>query len=214
MCPLINSSSTKLECKFASNLNLEPNIQYQFQVLVKNLGYALQNGSFSIRFLPLIESITPTSGSLAGGTLLKITGKGFIRKTTSIKIGETTYFQDGLNTNITYDLISLLTNSELNNTYEVNVYSNFVQAVCLVVCNFTYSANYTPVISSISPISINSSSQVSIKGSNFGTNISSVNIDIGGQECVIDSLNDSQLACLLNGINLGIQQINLNINGN
>ncbi len=119
LCPLISSSTSQLECKLAYNSGLQPNIAYQVKVLVKNIGYTLQNDLFILIFLPIVTSFAPQTGSLAGGTQITINGIGFIKSSCSVQIGSTTYYHDGINTNISYNSIVLNTNSDVSyNSYE------------------------------------------------------------------------------------------------
>lgn len=111
ICSIISSTTTELQCKLDDNSGLEPNKVYQFGVLVKNFGYALQNGTFTVKFLAIVTSLSTEIGSVAGGTQLTISGRGFIPLKTSIQIGQTIYYNDGLNVNITYNSINLNTNS-------------------------------------------------------------------------------------------------------
>ena len=120
LCPLISSTPTQLECRLVFNAtSLQPNVAYQVKVLVKKVGYALQNGLFILKFQPIVLSLTPPFGSLAGGTLITINGIGFIQSSCSVQIGTTIYYHDGINTNISYNSILLNTNFDAsNNVYE------------------------------------------------------------------------------------------------
>jgi len=75
---LTSSSTTSLTCQLSSsNSQLQSNVQYPVEVLVKNFGYALQSSTYLITFVPVITSFTPTSGSIVGGTQITINGLGF-----------------------------------------------------------------------------------------------------------------------------------------
>lgn len=127
MCPLILNTTTQLVCQLANNTSLKPNVAYQAKVLVKNIGFALQNGLFVLNFQPVVTSFAPKIGSVAGGTLVTIGGVGFVQSTTSVQIGLTTYFHDGLNVNISFNSIVLNTNSDTtNNTYKGYIFFEFL----------------------------------------------------------------------------------------
>lgn len=59
------SSTTQLTCKFAIIIGLKPNTPYKIEVRIKNIGFALQEKNFEIKFLPVITAITPNIGKLS-----------------------------------------------------------------------------------------------------------------------------------------------------
>ena len=97
--------------------------------------------------------------------------------------------------------------------------SNGVEAVCETICNFTYSFSYTPVITLVSPTNTSTVNIFNITGTNFGTDLNGIYAKIGSQNCIPISLsqidtNITQLfTCQLDGLNLGNQDIQLNIQG-
>ena len=78
LCPLDSSSVTSLVCTFGSGSELFPNYAHSIEVLVKNVGYAIQEGEFELQFIPVVSSFSPSTGSTAGGTTVTINGDGFI----------------------------------------------------------------------------------------------------------------------------------------
>jgi hypothetical protein len=108
----------------------------------------------------------------------------------------------------------LITNANLNESSQITVTSRNVQAICLAAsCTFTFSQQMTPLISSVSPNNVNASSLVTIAGDNFGTNLTNVNVNIGKQNCIPSSVTNQLITCLLNGLNLGNQNVAVNIFG-
>ncbi len=223
MCPLIASSTSSLTCKISSNSQLLSNFQYKVEVLVKNFGYALQDSSFLISFLPVITSFTPTQGSTVGGTKITITGLGF-GSSSYVQFGSIPYYffynNDRNNTAISFNSIVINTASLQSfgltyGTYELKVYSNGLKAACSVAnaCKYAFSPTITPNIDSISPAAVNSSSLMTLTGSNFVNDISLVNIVIGRQKCVAVTASSTKITCQLNGLDLGTQNVLLNING-
>ena len=61
---MIQASVNEIVCKLDSNSGLIPNVPYNVELAIKNIGYALKNGTFSISFLPAITSISPAKGIL------------------------------------------------------------------------------------------------------------------------------------------------------
>ena len=60
---------------------------------------------------------------------------------------------------------------------------------------------------------VNASSLIILTGSNFGQDINNVNVYIGSQYCQPVQINETQIVCQLNGLNLGGQNIQVNILG-
>ena len=87
------------------------------------------------------------------------------------------------------------------------------------MCNFTYSSDYTPIITDVSPGNASTASLINIMGKNFGNNMSSINALVGSQYCdpiglsQMDSNGTQTFSCQLIGLNLGNQPIQLNIQG-
>ena len=153
-------------------------------------------------------------GSISGGTKVTITGSGFIPRSTYVRIGQNNYYNnDALNTNITYTQIVLTTSANSNGTNLIVVNSNSVQAVCLTDCTFSYSQSITPKLSTVAPNSVNTSSLITITGTSFGSDLNSVNIQIGSQNCVASTVTDQAITCNLAGLNLGNQNVAVNIIG-
>lgn len=74
-CAVTSSSSTQITCRIPANSGLYPNYPYNLEVLVANKGYALADQTFQMKFLPKVDSFTPNTGSVAGGTKILIQGE-------------------------------------------------------------------------------------------------------------------------------------------
>ncbi len=213
-CPIINTTSNEIICKLNENSGLQPNIAYKIEVLINNLGYAIQNGTFLINFNSIIQSVSPSSGSILGGTTINLIGIGFDKSNTFIQIGSNVYYHDEINTNITYNSIVLNTKEQEEANYPILINTNGVQSICSAQnCNFTYSEMFTPIINDILPENIDSQTVFTLSGLNFGSDLNKININIGKQVCVPISLIDTEIKCQLHGCNLGKQIIDLNVFG-
>ena len=95
-CNLTSSSATQLVCQLGANSGLYANFNYNLEVLVKGKGYALQGDTFQLQFTPKVDSLSATTGSVAGGTQLIISGDGFIPESTLVIIGDTAYYNNAL----------------------------------------------------------------------------------------------------------------------
>ena len=215
-CPLISSSATKLVCKLTNEASsLQANKEYQLNVLVKNIGYATYNESFVLKFSPSIISMSPEIGSTAGGTLVTLTGYGFSQLITIVFANQQMDNQFYISEIIekTFNQIKFKTPEMSDELFDIYVYSITTSVLSLNKLQFNYSSAITPIIDSVDPLEVSSSSLITINGSNFGNDSTNVNVKIGSEVCLIETVNDLQIMCQLKGLNLGPQDILVNING-
>ena len=141
-----------------------------------------------------------------GRTAVSISGDGFSGEV-AITLGSYRYW----NAQVAYNDLQLDTQSDIGGAYVVGVSVNGVNALCRVSCSFAISASYTPTVLSVQPNSVsisNGAQQLVIQGTHFGDDSSAVVVKVGAQNCSVDWISDTNLTCsLLNGINLGIQAI-------
>jgi len=78
---------------------------------------------------------------------------------------------------------------------------------------FTFSDQFTPLLSSVNPSSINASTTLLITGTLFGTNASQVSVSIGPETCQVTSLTDTALYCHIQGLPVGNHTLSVNILG-
>lgn len=95
--------------------------------------------------------------------------------------------------------------------YNVTVKVNDLEAIYESVNTYEFTSERSPVILSVSPLNISDPTQLILKGRNFVTNQSEIKIKIGAEICEVLSSNLTDIKCLLNGLNLGSQKIDLNI---
>ena len=213
-CALKSSSTTQLTCQLGPNSGLIPGVVYQLNVLVKNIGFALKTENFPINFIPTVTSFSPTVGSTAGGTVVTINGDGFNQDTTVVAIGQTSYYK-GKNAQITNNTIVITTSNYIDDTNDLQVYVNNVLAVCTSdQCQYSFSDQSTPTLSQISPLTVNDSTLMTLTGASFGSDPTKIKITIGSSNCGSVSItSNTVVTCQLDGLNLGKQNVNLNVDG-
>ena len=154
-------------------------------------------------------------GSLAGGTLVNITGDGFNPRTTSVYVGRKTAHPIK-NAIVTSNSIVFTTEDSTSSesTFDILVKSNGVDAVCADECRFSFSLEKTPLITSVTPNIFNRlNTTLTIRGRHFGNESRQVFAYIGSQSCRIEFLNDSVVVCVLDNLSLGDHAVNLRVNG-
>lgn len=161
-------------------------------------------------------------GSVAGGAVIEIMGYGFSQTNSYVQIGLDQnvpyyyyYYNDKNNTQITFNKITIKTRPLENGTYDVKVFDrpSTDPMKSLSDLYYTFSTAITPVLNSSSPSSVNESSIVTLNGNNFGNDTTKLVITIGTQQCEPLTANDTEITCQLNGLNLGVQNVLLNIIG-
>ncbi|XP_036421459.1 fibrocystin-L-like [Colossoma macropomum] len=158
---------------------------HSLQVVVRNKGLAI--GSVTLTSEPL-ASFRPMSGSLAGGTLLMITGNGFVAGNTSVMVG--IYPCSILQ--VTPSTVQCLTHSYSEQLVQVKIQ---VFRVIYPLLSFNYSQEQTPKITSVSPTTGPSGTPLTISGSGFGSDASLVSVNIDGVPCTVSSITDTEVQC-------------------
>ena len=168
-----NSTHNEITCQLRKDSGLKSGIAYSVEVLVKNFGFALHDGSFSVNYLPKVTDIYPLSGSVKGGTKVNIIGDGFNGQTTFAKIGPKIYYP-GVNLLVTNSKIILTTYPTDEGSYVVQVFVDNKAVEHSGSNTFNFSLNSTPVVESVFPTEINKTSSVTLIGTNFGNFLISI----------------------------------------
>lgn len=153
----------------------------------------------------MFSNVEPLTGSLQGGNLLTIDGNGF-REETVIYIGGMECPRES------YDVqrLTCRTPSSVAGTFDITIpgdrrdYEGSAQ--------FTYSADQTPLVTAIQPVSGPAGSDVTIAGEGF-TRGSTVRI--GSADCAVDdsSLTDTSIVCTASSHRAGTHPVNVNVAG-
>uniref|UniRef100_A0A8C0SGA7 Fibrocystin-L n=1 Tax=Canis lupus familiaris TaxID=9615 RepID=A0A8C0SGA7_CANLF len=142
-------------------------------VVVGSKGLALGNLTVSS---PAIASVTPTSGSIAGGTTLLITGNGFDPGNTTVTVGYEPCEIISVNSSEVYCCTPAGTAGRVS----VKI---FVNEVAYPPLSFTYALEDTPLLRELVP--------------NTGIPLPSFSLKIDNTPCNVTMVNDSVLQCII-----------------
>ncbi|XP_053415184.1 fibrocystin-L isoform X2 [Nycticebus coucang] len=160
---------------------------HSVRVVVGTKGLALGNLTVSS---PAVASVSPTSGSIGGGTTLTITGNGFYPGSTTVAIGDDLCQITSVNPSEVY----CRTPAGTAGMVAVKI---FVNAVAYSPLSFTYALEDTPFLSGIVPSRGPPGTKIEIAGSNFGIEISEIAVMINNNDCNVTMVNDSVLQCIV-----------------
>jgi hypothetical protein len=159
------------------------------QVVLEVAGRGRANGNAEVGGASVITDISPAEGSIYGGTLVHITGNGFVDKLTTITVKGNPCFIVSLN----LSTVSCLTPSNgREETVELRITSN---QIAYPVSNFTYSNRVSPNISSINPTNGSAGTELTITGTNFASDKDKISITIGKAECTVISSSETEINC-------------------
>ncbi|XP_012578380.1 PREDICTED: fibrocystin-L [Condylura cristata] len=160
---------------------------HSLSVVVGSKGLALGNLTVSS---PAIASLTPTSGSIRGGTTLVIVGNGFYPGNTTIIVGDDPCQIISVNSSEVHCLTPTGTAGRVG----VKV---FVNAVAYPPLSFTYALENTPHLSGIVPSTGPPGTEIQISGSNLGVDVLEISVMINNVPCNITMVNDTVLQCIV-----------------
>ena len=197
---------------------------FELEVTIKGKGIAFTNMPSSERYFglfPEVTTVTPTSGSVGGGTYISIAGSGFSSESgftnIVVVIGNDVCQTVSVNyTNIV--CLTLAVSSTDILTYSVDVYvqtqSGYISVVYQNEHLFTYNLSISPVIYTVSPESLDGTpTDIHIKGNNFGVNSNNVQVTIDEHHCFVSFSNESYISCLLVNIYQGDNDLIIYVKG-
>ncbi|XP_064089363.1 fibrocystin-L-like [Macrobrachium nipponense] len=179
-CTVTASTDTSITCNLDDSSNVVSLKAFPVTVTVANRGAAaISVSNFvtegQVTVVPVVSSFTPTEGSVAGGTLITITGSGLVAfdNQVAVPLGSGSCAIESL----TATAITCSTPPTPASSSSVAVFvSAFnIQAISdLASSTYTFSASATPMVSDVSV----SGDTVTITGSSFGTSTSGVTVTI------------------------------------
>lgn len=214
VCETVASNETSLSCVINDPLATPPTlVGLPVSVNVNGLGeaYVADQDESTVTLEPYITDISPAYGSLKAGTDVVITGNGFPDSmndgvTTTIGFGDLSCTL----TSVSYDAIMCSTVADLDSDKEVNVAvsistddssNSAAAASCMIAngCIFTFSDAHTPKIDSVSPLSIDytSDTPITISGSLFVDHPSSTVVMFGDVVATVTDSTETEITATL-----------------
>ncbi|KAG8441692.1 hypothetical protein GDO86_010757 [Hymenochirus boettgeri] len=187
-CSIINISASEIRCLLQpSSAGTLP-----VQVYIAGIGFAESSLNFTIQ--TTISSVSPSSVSRAGGTIVTITGSGF-GGNSLVQIGTSTC--DVLYANTTTIQCQIQPGEQSEGDVNVTVLTNEITAT--LEDAFTYSSSSTPTITQISSntSSVLGGKTLTIIGSDFGNESPNSLVVIGNIPCGILQWSITNITCLL-----------------
>ena len=178
-------SSTSMTC------NLPTKTAGAYSVMVTNDDFlnATAGSTYTYRPAPTVSSFSPTFGTSAGGTILTVTGTGFLAGAQVFLNNTATC---SLSTVLSSTSITCLTDGGVAGAYAVSVKNTDNQSG-LAVTSFTYSLAPTPTLVTPNAGALAGGTSLTITGSDF---ISGATVTIDGAACTPVAFNSaSSLTC-------------------
>ena len=183
-CDITSSTATMITC----TLGVGQVGQKSLNIEVLNYGIATVPDDLYINYTMSLAHVIPASGSVAGGTIITISGYGFLQDTTTCPVTNTTILCSDWIINVDIDghncsIVSInstditcRTSMGSVGTADVTVTAtccqdNSLQFTDTVVGGFSYNSSVTAAVSSVSPTSGSAAGgdSVTITGSGFVT---------------------------------------------
>ncbi|XP_040210574.1 fibrocystin-L-like [Rana temporaria] len=179
---VVDVNDTQIKC------SVDPIPAHTYVVKVIVLSKGLAQGYLTINSPAEAVLLTP-SGSVLGGTVLQIEGNGFPPMNTTVKVNGIPCFI----LSVTPGSIQCVTPaSSAARTATVNIY---ITSASYPSLSYSYSEADTPTVTSISPSTGPSGTTISVFGTQFGSDATSVSVTIGNTTCVITFISDTLLNC-------------------
>ena len=194
--------------RLVSNDGTPPAGLYTVSILVPDLGFSrLESGTEMVTSRLNITSVTPSAGSVAGGTIITMTGFGFHSdlQQNMVTVGN----KNCMVTASSYTSLSCRTSPQPHGMYSLKVTINGV----LASAEYDHCLSKTPTVTSISPNEGQLGNMVVISGTNFSSVISDMTVMIGRSPCAVTMSNETTVKCTLGAGLAGEYPVSVHVSG-
>ena len=195
MCNVTMRSDTEVTCVVAS----VPWGERQLSLNIEGYGDAIFKTDSNLTFTQAINSIYPLSGSVTGGQVLTIEGRGF-RRHASIEMGsgacDITFYSSSRIECITPSAVAESMMSNATNMTSFEAWTSITIDGQLASDDYLYNNATTPLVDSIFPIDVSTATTqtVEIVGQNFAEGTT---VMIDDLSCIVQELFTDLIKCLL-----------------
>ena len=172
------------------------------------VGYA-SGDSTTLNIIPQLTSLSPSSGSTEGGTLLTIEGNGFIEGDVTVEIATDVYC---VIESTTYSTVTCRTPASVAGSHNLVIFSGGTRYNRgPETLTFEYSSLQTPVVTAISPGEGAPGTDITITGVGFEVGST---VTIGDAECIQDPSavgSSEEIICSAGEHAAGVFGVNINI---
>ncbi|KAM4704928.1 fibrocystin-L [Rhinophrynus dorsalis] len=166
---------------------------FPVKVYIAEAGFAVSSrDNITFTYPVTISAVSPSSGSIAGGTLVTILGSGFSGQS-NVQIGSS-------NCTVLFANLSLIQcRTEAGTEGYVDVIANTNGCNAILRESFSYNSSYTPIITEISSnkSSVLGNTILTIYGVNFINQPTNDGVLIGNKSCQIIEWNPTNITCNL-----------------
>ena len=205
ICAAMAAEETSVTCALTTVVTGTNNIV----MTVLDKGLARHEGNLAPYFVvgPLtVTSVTPSLGSVGGGTFVTITGGVFPVRDPSLVV---ITFEEALNSGETGSIVvpalesmtedTIVFKSPANSELKAE-YDNVKVEIAGFSHEFAfgYDASLSPLITSVTPqlVSAVEPTLLTITGQDLGTSASQVEITLAGDPCVVRTISDTETTCM------------------
>ncbi|XP_063307204.1 fibrocystin-L-like [Pelobates fuscus] len=198
-CTITNVTDNEIQCQIQD----VSGGKFPITVYIAGAGFAISSGvNLTFTNPVVVNSVSPSVGSLAGGTVVTILGKGF---------GNSSNVQFGSDVCdiilVTLNKMQCRTPAGLEGPVNVTVFANGLFGILQNA--FVYNSSFTPSIAEINPNTTNvfGGTTLTITGSDFSSQSDRSTVTIGNTLCEILEWNPTNITCILPSLSPGIYNI-------
>jgi len=183
-CTATTVTATQVTCNVQEEL---PGGNHAVGMNLANIGFSNNNVSVAVPLL--VNSVSPSEGSIGGGLLLTINGSGLATETDVTICSKSCPVMAG-SAHMLVCAVPASDVTEADSACEVSVGG-------LAVATFTYKLLLTPRVTGVAPTrgGTGGGTLLSISGGGFGLDAAQVSVRIAGSECLIVSVVDAEITC-------------------
>eukprot|EP00761_Pharyngomonas_kirbyi_P010107 gb/GECH01010125.1/.p1 GENE.gb/GECH01010125.1/~~gb/GECH01010125.1/.p1 ORF type:complete len:3495 (+),score=610.83 gb/GECH01010125.1/:1-10485(+) len=180
---------------------------YLVKVFKENIGLSFEEPTLHLELE--VSDITPDHGSVFGGTVITIDGRGF----SSINKNNRVFLRNVECQVIesSFSRIKFVSPKLIEGNYQVYVIVGDIESTCGSNCIYHSTIDSTPTVNAINPNSGFSNTQVLIQGSGLISNSGKTTVSLGNSPCQINEISRSLINCTTSLHTAGRTDLNIKV---